>query len=154
MLVVVLFASGCASAKQYVALPDQKVEVENQEMGRIYVLRPSSLGAAISMAVKDDNQLVGDTGAGSFLCWERNPGEAKITGKAENESWVKMYVDKGKRHYVLQRMQMGAFIARNKMEVISEEEGKKYLGKCKPPKVLIGKENTKKPEAAEQKEEK
>ncbi len=139
LFVVLLCLSGCASATQFVALPDQKVDIENKEMARIYVLRPSSVGAAIPMAIKDGNDLIGDTGAESFLCWERNPGEIKITGKAENESWVKMYVDKGKKYYVLQRMQIGAFISRNKLETLSEQDGKKYFVKCKPPKVAIKK---------------
>ena len=127
---------GCASAKQYVPLPDQKVEVEDQNKARVYVLRPSLIGSAVPMAVKDGNKLIGDTGGGSFLCWERDVGDGQITGKAENESWVKVYFDKGKRYYILQRMQMGVLIARNKMEILSAEEGKKYMEKCKLPKVV------------------
>jgi hypothetical protein len=135
----ILVVSGCATAKQYVPLPNQSVEVENPEMTRIYVLRPSTLGAVIPMAVKDGDQLMGETASASYLCWERPPGDTQITGKAENESWVKNYFDKGKRYYVLQRMQMGAFIERNKLEILTEEEGKKYLKKCHPPKVVAPK---------------
>ena len=45
-------------------------------------------------------------------------------------------------------------MTRNKLEVISEEEGKKYLKKCKPAKVLIEKKKEDDPKAANKKEEK
>lgn len=75
----IAFTSGCASTQQFVALPNQKLSVENMEMGRIYVLRPEvMLGGAARMKVRDGERLIGDLGTNSFLCWERVPGKTTV----------------------------------------------------------------------------
>ena len=49
-----LLLTGCASTRQFVALPDQTKTIENASKGRIYVMRPATVGGAISMNVSDD----------------------------------------------------------------------------------------------------
>jgi len=67
------------STQQFVAVPNQKVPVENMEKGRIYVLRTEQLGFSLTrMKVFDGEQEIGDLGADSFLCWERDPGKTTL----------------------------------------------------------------------------
>ncbi len=123
---------GCASAKQYVAMPDQNVSIEDPSKGRIYVIRPSSYGYAIPMSISDNNQLIGDTGPNSYLCWEREPAEITINGKSENNSWIKLSLTAGETRYIMQHIQLGFALPRNRLEEINQEKALKYLKKAKP----------------------
>lgn len=125
--------TGCATNQQFVRVPNQNVRVEDPTKGRIYVIRPAASGAAASMEIWDGKVHVGNTGAKSFLCWERKPGEAIITGKEENASTVSVWVKANEPYYIFQHMRMGWWAARNEMEVVSEEKGKELLKKCKGP---------------------
>lgn len=130
---IFILGTGCAATKQAVSIPNLDQPFGNSQNGRIYVVRPSGLGSAISMRITDNGQYIGSTGPGGFLCWDRDPGQAEIIGKAENTSKVSLNVNEGKVYYILQHVQMGLFFARNKLEVVNEQEGKRNLQKCKPP---------------------
>ena len=93
------------------------------------------MAAAIPMEIRDNDEFIGETGPNSYLSWERDPGEARITGKAENKAWIDIDVAAGKVYYIWQKIKMGIIFARNKLEVVEKETVKKYLDKMKPPKV-------------------
>jgi hypothetical protein len=131
-----LLLAGCASTQQFVPYPDQTKTIEDSAKGRIYVMRPATVGAGISMDVSDGGKIIGSTGPHGFLCWEREPGDTIISSKAENTSAVNVPVKAGQAHYIFQHLRLGWVMARNEMEIVSEEEGKKVLKQCKPPKLL------------------
>ena len=133
--VAALFLAGCAGSRQYVPMPDQSKTVEDPSKGRIYVMRPTSFGGAVSMNITDGGNPIGSTGAGGYLCWEREPGDVIVSSSSENTSRVSLPVRAGSIHYVLQNIRMGIWIARTDLEVVDEERGKKELKKCKPAKV-------------------
>lgn len=126
--------AGCASTKQFVPFPDQSKQVENPDKARIYVVRPDGLGFAVSMNVNDGPLLVGETGPRGYLCWERDPGQVEVAGKAENTSRLTLTVEKGLAYYIKQQVKMGFFIARNKLLLLREVDGKAALERCTPPK--------------------
>ena len=126
---------GCASTKQYVSLPDQSQHLDNPEQSRIYVMRPAFVGAAISMGVRDGDMHIGSTGSKGYLCWEREPGMTTISSKSENTSKVDLNAQAGSVYYLIQHVQMGLLIARNKLELVDEAKGQEALQKCKPPTV-------------------
>jgi hypothetical protein len=131
---VLIMATGCASAHQVAPFPDQTKELTRSDLARVYVMRDSVLGSAIKMGVVDGDDYIGDTGPKSYLCWERQPGSTEVLGKAENTSRLSLGVQAGAVYYIRQHPQMGFFMARNKLELVSDEEGRKTLTKCKPPK--------------------
>jgi len=126
---------GCASTTQYVQLPDQSKPIEDPSKARIYVVRPTSFGAAVSMDVRDGDKIIGKTGANGYLCWEREAGQTEVVGKAENTSSLPVTAQEGMVYYIEQRVELGVMRARNRLTLLSEDEGKKKVGKCKPPKV-------------------
>ena len=133
---IFVLSSGCATTVQFVTLPDQNQTVEDPEKGRIYLMRPASIGGGIPMLVSEGGRQIGETGPGGFLCWERQPGETQVTSQAENTDAVTFDVDKGKVYYIFQHVRMGWVKARNELELVTdEEEGKKVLKTCKPPAV-------------------
>jgi hypothetical protein len=124
------FAVGCASTKQHVKMPNLTVPIEDAGKARIYVIRPVSIGGAISMGVRDGERAIGNTGPTSYLCWEREPGSTTIYSKAENESKLDLTVEAGKTYYILQRVEVGFMQARTRLELIDEQRGKKLLKSC------------------------
>ena len=133
-----LFLVGCVSTKQFVPFPDQTKTVEDPTKARIYVMRPSTLARAISMVVRDNEKIIGSTGAQGFLCWEREPGYVVISSKAENTSTINIPVQAGQVYYIYQRLGMGLLEARNKMKIVTEDKGRQILlDECKPPKLEI-----------------
>lgn len=126
---------GCASTHQIHPFPDQAKELENPKYSRIYLLRPTIFGAAIPMDVFENDSRIGTTGPRGYLCWEREPSEIRLKGKGENESSITLYLKEGQVYYVQQHISMGFLYARNWLEQLSDQEGKKKLAKCKPPKV-------------------
>ena len=128
---------GCASTRQYVAMPDQAKTIEDPNLSRIYVMRPAFVGFAIPMSVYDGEKKIGKTGAKGYLCWEREPGEAEIRGKAENTSSLSLSLDQGVSYYIQQHVRLGFLVARNKLELLEKAEGQDMLKKCKQPQVEI-----------------
>ena len=126
--------TGCATNQQFVPFPDQKARVADPTKARIYVLRPSGMGAAASIEVWDGNTHIGNTSSKSYLCWERPQGDALISGKEENTSTVSLWAKTNSVYYIFQHLRMGWWAARNEMEVISEEKALPLLKDCKPPK--------------------
>jgi hypothetical protein len=119
-----------------VPFPDQTKTVEDSAKGRIYVIRPATVAATISMDVSDGGIIIGSTGPHGFLCWEREPGDTVISSKAENTSAVNLPVKAGQVHYIFQHLSVVLGSARNRMEIVTEEKGKKVLKQCKPPRLL------------------
>jgi hypothetical protein len=130
-----LFLVGCASTVQHVSMPDQSKAVEDPAKGRIYVMRPSSFGAAVSMNITDNGAEIGSTGPGGYLCWEREPGDVILSSSSENTSRVSLPVRSGSIHFVRQNIRWGIWVARTDLEVLDETEGAKVLKKCKPAKI-------------------
>ncbi len=137
IMLVAAMAVGCASTKQFVPFPDQSKQIENPEMSRIYVMRPTSFGSAIPMDVMDGQKLVGVTGPNGYLCWERKPGETTIVGRAENTVTLPLTLEKGLVYYIQQHVRMGWAKARNKLRLLPQQEGKEKVAECKPPSVEI-----------------
>jgi hypothetical protein len=122
---------GCASTKQSVRIPDLSVPVEDMAKARIYVIRPAFIGSAVTMKVSDNDEPVGKTGPKSYLVWERPPGDAFITSKAEKPCSVALHCEAGKAYYILQRVEPGVWYARCRLEEIDEQRGRDFLKGCK-----------------------
>ena len=129
-----LLAAGCASNVQFVPIPIGQGRVDDPTKGRVYLIRPSVMGSAASLEVWDGNVHIGNTGSQSYLCWERQTGEATISGKEENTSTVSLWVKTNEVYYIFQHMRMGWVQARNELEVIPAEQATELLKKCKGPK--------------------
>lgn len=123
----------CATTQQFRPLPDQTKAIEDSTKSRIYVLRPSFVGGAISMNVWDGNTQIGKTGPQGYLCWERNPDSTILFGKAENTSQLPINLQEGNVYYVEQQIRMGILFARNKLKLLSPQEGKDLLRSCTRP---------------------
>lgn len=106
----------------------------SEEKAKVYIVRPSRLGFAVKVKVFINDKLVGKTKGGKYLALDLDPGTHTILSKAENKSIVELNVEAGQEYYLKQIIFPGFLRARNNLEVISIEDGKKAMESCKPAK--------------------
>ena len=131
---------GCSTTtKQFVPLPDQSKGIDNPQLGRIYVMRPSDFANLMTIRVDDGSKTIGHIGAQSYLCWEREPGDTEIRGHAGNTVVLTLTVNKGESYYIWQYASMGRFRGQNNLRLLDTAEGKAMLNGCKAPMEILGK---------------
>lgn len=117
---------GCASVpkgdtKQDIALKTFTVPADK---AGLYIFRNESMGAAVTMDVELDGKELGKTAAKTYLYKEVEPGKHSIVSKAENTETLEIEAKPGTLIYVWQEVKMGLLYARNKLNLVSEAEGK------------------------------
>jgi len=110
---------------------DHPLAEPEQERALIYVVRPTSLGAAIKSFFFVDDEVLGVNRGSSYFFAQVSPGKHVFWSKSENVDALELQVEAGKTYYIQQHVQMGGFRARTKIEVLSEAAGKEALAKCK-----------------------
>jgi hypothetical protein len=105
----------------------------------IYVVRPTSLGAAIKSFFFMDEEVLGINRGSSYFFVQVPPGKHVFWSKSENVDAIELEVQAGKTYYIQQHVQMGGFRARTRLEVLGEAAGKEALAKCKKHGTMAGK---------------
>lgn len=126
-LVLSVALVGCASvpmgdAKQDAAL---KTFSAKSDKAGIYIYRNESIGAAIRMDVAVDGAPIGQTAAKTYLYKDVAPGKHVVTSTAENTDTLEIDAVAGKLYYIWQEVKIGFMMARTKLNLVTEEEGKK-----------------------------
>lgn len=93
----------------------------------VYVLRPSLIGNKIQSKLAVDGDWKGTNRGNNYFYFTLDPGEHYFCSLAENHSVLKLDVAAGKTYYLQQHVRMGVIKARNKLAVMSEEEGRTKL---------------------------
>lgn len=122
-----LLLGGCASVPM--GDPQRDAALKNfkiaPDKAGIYVYRNESMGAAIKMDVAIDGQPIGQTAAKTFLYKEVTPGKHTVTSKAETTDSLEVDVKPGTLTYIWQEVKMGFMMARSKLNLMPEAEGRK-----------------------------
>lgn len=131
MLSLVVLATGCASVNKAPASADAEAKQfkANAATSQVYVYRNETLGAAISMPVTVDGKLAGTTGPNSYFKFDLPAGNHKFTSQGDGAQ-ISVTTELGKLYFVWQEVKMGAFAAGSKLQVVSEEVGKKGVLEC------------------------
>jgi hypothetical protein len=98
----------------------------------VYIVRPTMMGNKIQTKLGVDGKWVGANRGHNYFFLTLDPGEHYFCSKAENKSVMALKVEAGKTYFVEQKIKMGFMKARNKLALISDEEGKKKLAKSHP----------------------
>lgn len=109
----------------------QTLPAQPPDKGLIYVIRPTHYGAAIQTKLAVDGKWVGINRENNYFYVELDPGPHYFCSQAENHSLLSLVVEAGKTYYLQQKITMGLMKARNDLELLDEEQGKKGLAKCK-----------------------
>ncbi len=96
----------------------------------VYIVRPANVGFVIKFWAFADDKFLGVTKGNNYTYAFVDPGERVFWSKAENVNAMKMNFEAGKTYYIQQRVRMGGIKARVKVELLGEEEGKKFLEEC------------------------
>jgi hypothetical protein len=103
----------------------------NPDKALIYVVRPTSAAFGIKSFFLCDDEILGINRGKSYFFAHVEPGKHVFWSKSENVDALELEVKAGKTYYIQQRIRMGAFRARTKLEVLDEADGEKALMKCK-----------------------
>ncbi|MEO8480752.1 MAG: DUF2846 domain-containing protein [Acidobacteriota bacterium] len=98
-------------------------------MGVLYVVRPTMIGNKIQTKLAIDGQWVGVNRGNNYFFVTVSPGEHAICSTAENTSVLSLRVEAGHIYYVQQKITMGFMKARNRIELLSEVDGRNALAK-------------------------
>jgi len=126
-LMVVVLVSGCASVpmedpKKSASL--KKFSTKSDKAGLCIYIN-EAFGGAILMDLKIDGKLQGQTAPYTFFYKEVEPGKHSVTSVAENTDSVIIDAIAGKLYYIWQEVKMGLMMARSKLNIMPENEGKK-----------------------------
>lgn len=67
---------------------------------RVCIVRPASVGAEVTMEIRDNARLVGATRGRTFACWLAAPGEHQITS-VDDDTGPTLFHARAGRHYWL-----------------------------------------------------
>ena len=103
----------------------------------VYIVRPTFFGTVIRQDINCDNYFIGSTKGEEYLYTVILPGKHIFRSASENTKKLEVILEAGKIYYIKQQVKMGAFYAATGLKLLTDEEGKKFLTKCK-----LSKENT------------
>ncbi len=128
-----LLLSGCTTP-----LPPQSQmqrEIESHQLPHkpsaansvVYVVRPSSMGAAVRFNVflddQDPKSEMGYNRGGQYIYFSVEPGAHKIFSVAENTPELAFDIKPGEIIYIQQRTYPGVLMARNDLSILPPTEG-------------------------------
>ncbi|MFL9925714.1 DUF2846 domain-containing protein [Herbaspirillum lusitanum] len=118
---------GCASVPMGDPQQDAALKTFTAPQGKsgVYIYRNESMGASVKMDVAIDGEATGQTAANTYLYKELTPGKHVISSTAENTDTLEIDAKPGILTYVWQEVKMGVLYARNKLHLVSDDEGKK-----------------------------
>lgn len=132
-LVSVLAASGCSGLRVVMSdappLPIDPLASPPDGpngLGQVCVIRPHSIGALLTIPVRDNGLLVGATQGPSYFCYFAQPGLHRITMQLSGELAVDAQVDSGRTLYLHQHIRIGA----DRFYPISAEAARPMLERC------------------------
>lgn len=142
-----LVFTGCETAYQYPRFPDQSKRVEDPTKARMYVIRPAKFWGAggtirygsnrsegVGPRMPGGLRMVGELGAGSYLCWEEAPGISRILAvEDEPESAFEINASADTVHYIRADVHSGWWRNRVVLKQITSAEGVALLKDCRPP---------------------
>ncbi|MBU4563966.1 MAG: DUF2846 domain-containing protein [Desulfarculus sp.] len=129
-----ILLAGCATrATQYAPLPPDLRAAPEPGKARICVIRGWLMWAMeVGCRLQDDGILIGELPNGSYVCWERPPGVARLS----LHTWDPLFAAQGNLQVesdMLYYLYMDYF--HQQFKSISQQEGQKYLAEYSRPRV-------------------
>lgn len=130
LAVVSACLASCASGPSYSEVSSTLPPIAEGH-GRVFVYRPSSLGAAVKPSVKIDNQVVGTSEARGFLYSDQKPGTHEISISTEWKHKAPFTVEEGRKSFVRCKMMMGVFVGHVMPRQVDAMRGESEIQNCK-----------------------
>ena len=120
----------CASGPTYAEMKSKLPPITKGE-GRVFVYRPSFVGAAVKPAVMIDNKSVGTSEGQGFLYSDQKPGTHEISITTEWKHKNTFSVQEGKPSFVDCTVTMGAFVGHIIPNQVTTAVGEAQIQSCK-----------------------
>ncbi|SIR27571.1 Protein of unknown function [Aeromonas sp. RU39B] len=129
-----LLLAGCASVPMESAQENAKLKsfpAPQSNMAGLYIYRDSFGGKALKKDVFVDSECLGETADRVFFYKQVSGGkEHEISTESEfSDNKLSIFTEPGKNYFVRQYIKMGVFVGGANLETVSEEEGKRVIGK-------------------------
>lgn len=128
MLAAAFTLGGCANVPK--GDPNQDAALKSFPAPRpgtagVYVYRNETFGGAIKLPLVLDGASLGQSGPKTYFYAEVAPGPHTLISQSENTETLTFNAVAGKLHFIWQEVKMGVFAARSKLNLVSEQEGRK-----------------------------
>ena len=130
VLVAFLLISCATSGPKFVEMKNSIPNI-SPDTGRIYIYRPSSLGAAVQPEVKLNGETVGKAISWGFFYVDRKAGNYEIMTSTEVERELSLTLDKGQVRYVRLNTSIGFFVGHVYPELVEPQVAEKEIQDCR-----------------------
>lgn len=130
---LILFAFtfvGCASGPSFNEY-SSSIPAVDANSARIYLYRPSSLGAAIQPKIRINGEEVGKAVPKGFFYVDRPAGSYEISASTEAKRSLTLSLEPGEERYVRLEVKMGLLAGHIKPVLVESSEGKEQINKTK-----------------------
>ena len=134
ILTLIVLATGCAATT---AMAPSSIDAQAHALAPpsdralVYLYRSEAFGGAVKMSVLIDGVFSGETVPHAYMLWEVAPGRHVITSKAENDEQLELNAEPGRAYFVWQEVKMGLMMARSRLHLVPEPEGRGELANCR-----------------------
>ena len=118
LLLVTMFASGCASTAHMDAAKIADLGMPAPGKSKVVFLRPSHLAFAVHFAVHDGEKMIGRSSSAEYFTYECDPGQHVFSTSMENLAFLDADLLPDRIYYVKIQATMGFWIARVKMSAL------------------------------------
>lgn len=131
LLSIVMCLAGCGANYQVaeVSRPPVSQLTLAPDKGLVCIYRNSNLGAALTIAIRDNDQLVGATEGSSWFCYFAEPGRHLLSVEGSDADDFPLVAVAGQRQFVELRVNLGQddLVARQELEGWREVRELTYL---------------------------
>ena len=127
---VALTLSACASGVKFTEM-NPSTSPKDQDTGRIFFYRTTTLGAALQPDIRLNGTKVGDAIAQGFFYVDRPPGNYEIVTSTEVDRKVTFVLEKAQTRFVRFSVSMGFFVGHVYGELVDSAEGLEEIKECK-----------------------
>lgn len=120
----------CASGPTYAEMKSKLPPIASGQ-GRVFVYRPSFVGAAVKPSVKIDERVVGTSEGQGFFYSDQPPGTHEVSATTEWKHKTPVVVARGQPSNVRCSMMIGIFVGHVIPKQVSAETAETEIQKCK-----------------------
>ncbi|MBI4951614.1 MAG: hypothetical protein HY908_06245 [Myxococcales bacterium] len=118
--------SGYSVATSPTAPPHDAFQRAPMSSGQVCVFRPASIGAALTIPVRDNGVVVGATQGPSYFCYLAGPGAHGLTVEVSDALPLGLWVDAGHRYFVEHQINVGE----DRLVPVGEPRARELLQSC------------------------
>lgn len=130
IVMLAVLASGCATGMKYAQVASSIVPPK-PEVGRIYIYRIATMGAAVKPKVFLDDKVIGKATAKGFFYVDVEPGTHQLRTTTEVKRTLSMTLEAGEVRYVRLKVGMGFFVGHVAPELVDNATGEKEITRCR-----------------------